>query len=304
MRENRMPRSAVLGALALIAAVALAGCATPRAGSLPPGGSERGSAALVTTEHPVTVLDDGDGAELCLGAMAASYPPQCGGPSVVGWDWNRHAGEFEDAAGVRWGSFILTGTYDADADVFTPIEVASGTDYEWPQADITDFASPCPEPDGGWRVLDEAKATFEAMNATFELAQRLDGYATAWMDQSPNPAAGSGDSAGSELGMNDPLLTIVNVRVTGEPAAAEAELREVWGGMLCVTQATRTAAELQAIQSEIMASTPGVLSAGENGLAGTVDVSVVYDDGRLQARWDDEYGPGLVRVSSALVPVG
>ncbi|NYE20408.1 hypothetical protein [Microbacterium immunditiarum] len=299
-----MPRPAVLGAVAVVAALALAGCATPRAGSVPPGGSGPDSAALVTTKHPVTVLDDGDGAELCLGAMAASYPPQCGGPSLVGWDWSRYVGEFEDAAGVRWGSFILTGTYDADADAFTPIEVASGADYEWPQVDMTDFASPCPDPDGGWRVLDEAKATFEAMNATFELAARLDGYATAWMDQSPNPAARSGDSAGSETGMNDPLLTIVNVRVTGDPAVAEAELREVWGGMLCVTQATRTAAELQAIRTEMMASTPGVLSAGENGLAGTVDVTVVYDDGRLQARCDAEYGPGVVRITSALVPVG
>ncbi|HWL79039.1 hypothetical protein [Microbacterium sp.] len=303
MRENRMPRPAVIGALAVLAAVVLAGCATPRDDAVPPGGApDADSAALVTTKHPVTVLDDGDGAELCLGAMAASYPPQCGGPSMIGWDWNRYVGQFEEAAGVRWGLFILTGTYDPAADAFTAIEVEPGADYEWPEVDVTDFSTPCPEPDGGWRVVDESKATFEAMNATFERAQLLDGYATAWMDQSPNPAARPGAAEGSETLMNDPLLTIVNVRVTGDPSAAEAALREVWGGMLCVTQATRTAAELQSIQSEIVSSTPGVLSAGENGMSGVVDVTVVYDDGALQDRFDDEYGPGVVRVMSSLVP--
>ena len=305
MRQNRMRPPAVLGALAALAAVVLAGCATPRDGSVPPGGAPGpGSTALVTTKHPVTVLDDGEGPELCLGAMAASYPPQCGGPSVIGWDWNWYVGQFEEAAGVRWGLFTLTGTYDAGADAFTAIEVVNGTDYEWPEVDVTDFSTPCPEPEGGWRVLDESKARFEAMNAAFELAQRIDGYATAWMDQSPNPAVKSGAAEGSEMLMNDPLLTIVNVRVTGDPRAAEAELREVWGGMLCVTQASRAAAELQAIQSEIMSSTPGVLSAGENGISGTVEVTLVYDDGTLQDRFDVEYGPGVVRVTSSLVSAG
>ena len=33
----------------------------------------------VRTRGLVTVLDSGDGPELCLGAVAESYPPQCGG---------------------------------------------------------------------------------------------------------------------------------------------------------------------------------------------------------------------------------
>jgi hypothetical protein len=35
-----------------------------------------------------TVLQEGDGPpELCLGGVAESFPPQCGGPEIAGWDW-------------------------------------------------------------------------------------------------------------------------------------------------------------------------------------------------------------------------
>ena len=43
----------------------------------------------VSTRGIVTILDDGEGPELCLGAVAESWPPQCGGPPVLGWDWKQ-----------------------------------------------------------------------------------------------------------------------------------------------------------------------------------------------------------------------
>jgi len=51
---------------------------------LPPGDPPADADWLVGVG---TVLDDGDGPELCLGGVAESLPPQCGGPKVVGWDW-------------------------------------------------------------------------------------------------------------------------------------------------------------------------------------------------------------------------
>ncbi|WP_435745509.1 hypothetical protein [Nocardioides sp. SYSU DS0663] len=67
----------------------------------------------VRTRDLATVMDTGKGpAELCLGPVAESYPPQCGGPELVGWDWSQTQGVFERQGKVRWGSFMVTGTWD------------------------------------------------------------------------------------------------------------------------------------------------------------------------------------------------
>ena len=65
----------------------------------------------VHTNGLVTVMDTGD-PELCLGPVAESWPPQCGGPPVDGWDWADHHGVFERQQQVRWGQFAVTGTWD------------------------------------------------------------------------------------------------------------------------------------------------------------------------------------------------
>ena len=245
----------------------------------------------------VTVLDDGDGPELCLGGVAESYPPQCGGPRLVGFDWRDHAGQFEQANGVRWGEFAVSGRFDGVSFEVDDVVPAALYDAVAP-ADDDRFATPCPEPEGGWRVLDAERTTAETMQATFERASGLEGYAGAWMDQSRNPASG-GD--GGEEQMNDPAYVTVNVRVTGDVKAAEAELREVWGGALCVSLARHTEDELHRIQEELT-ELPGMLSSGSGD--DRVDVQVVHDDGSLQSWADATYGPGLVRISSALVPAG
>lgn len=58
--------------------------------------------------------------------------------------------------------------------------------------------------------------------------------------------------------------------------------------------------ELSDIASEIMSSTPGVLSSTVDGF-GTVNVSVTFDDGSLQNSLDEQYGAGTVEVTSVLV---
>ena len=103
-------------------------------------------------------------------------------------------------------------------------------------------------------MFDDATTTDETMQRTFALAAKLDGYDVAFMDQSRNPAAGEAEPDWER--MNDPQLTIVNVLVTHDVEAAEARLREVWGGMLCVGQGVSTLAERLRIQREIT-SCPG-----------------------------------------------
>ena len=168
-------------ALAVLALVAACGKETGDPSPSPPAplAVERPTAVPaapgpVTTLHPVTVLDDGDGAELCLGGVMDSYPPQCGGPSLVGWDWADHRGDFESASDVRWGDFVVTGTFDGTS--VTPSDVVPVDEFEEPDdsAGFEDdgFATPCPEPDGGWRVLDPALTTDESLQTTMMRAQR------------------------------------------------------------------------------------------------------------------------------------
>jgi len=58
-------------------------------------------------EFVVTVIDSGDGPELCVGGVATSLPPQCSGPVAVGLDME---GWSEEMNGVRWGdrSVVVT----------------------------------------------------------------------------------------------------------------------------------------------------------------------------------------------------
>ena len=125
------------------------------------------------------------------------------------------------------------------------------------------------------------------------------------MDQQPHeipsPAPGDDESQiAYEEAMNDPLYTVINVRVTGDTVAAEEKLRDVWSGMLCVTGAERSEAELLDIVNDLT-SVPNSLGVGTDVLDNTVNFSVIYDDGALQRELDEKYGEGVVEVDSALV---
>lgn len=292
-----MRTSLALCALALTAA--LTGCssesemratdpaAADAAGSGDPAAEEPGAAATgmptaipaaegeVATDGLVTVLDDGDGPELCT-AVAESLPPQCSGPKVTGWDWAANP-QHEDQGGTKWGSFHLTGTFDGTSFAVSQATPAALYDTMTAPPEEEPPGTPCEEPEGGW-VVDESKTSGEAMDATLNAASALPDYATAWLD---------GET--------------INVAVTGDPAAAEATLRETWGGALCVTQAQHTEAELQAVQAELN-QLPGLVSSGSRQ-PDSLEVHVIHDDGSIQEWADQEYGEGLVTVSSTLVPL-
>lgn len=278
----------------------LAGC-----GSGVPGASTSGDPSVgeeVVLLGSGLVLDDGDGPELCLGGVLESYPPQCGGPRLVGWDWDQVEGEVR-ASGTTWGDYVVIGTYDGERFTLTRRPVGRD-EYDGPRPrplhGDEELETPCPEPPGGWRPVDPERTTESALQQVARAADRLDGFADLWWDQSVNPAYDDPDSAEREYAMNDPAKLVVNVRVVGDAQAAEAELREVWGGALCVTEARRTREELRDIQ-QALADTPGLLFS-EPG-RDVVDIQVVHDDGSLQRRLDERYGAGVVRVRSALTPL-
>jgi hypothetical protein len=226
----------------------------------------------VRTSGLVMVLDDGDGPEMCLGGVAESYPPQCGGPALTDFDWGDVGSE--EASGVRWGSYALTGTYDGAT--FTVTDAIPAALYDvMAEPEQEPLAAACDDP----TTTDTAKATPEDMDATLAAASALPSYASAWL---------TGNT--------------INVAVTEDAAGAEAELRRTWGGMLCVTTVERTDADLNAVNEELQAALGEQLLTSGSLAPDSLDAQVVYDDGSVQEWADAAYGDGLVRVSSALVP--
>ena len=110
----RTPRALILLAVPVLL---LAACATPdqpgNSGDAPGGPSGLGPiAAPGEVIGQGTVLQkDGDDAQFCLGAVMESYPPQCSGPVIVGWEWPDD-NMYESASGVTWGTYALAGTWD------------------------------------------------------------------------------------------------------------------------------------------------------------------------------------------------
>ena len=303
-----------LAATMFCGVLALVGCASAGAPGAAPADSSAGpvQVPLLKTPHAATVMDTGQGAQLCLGMVLESYPPQCGGPEVIGWDWSDWDGTYEQVGTVRWGEYTLTGTYDAGEFAFTPQTVHP---WDSEQANRVDggagllLDTPCAPPEGGWRVHDAARTTEQTMQQTFELAQQMPGYTVSWVDRSLVPTAGAEATLEEQLAETAPYpeLTIVNVKIVGDVEDAAEKLRAIWGGMLCVSEGEHTEAELQAIGQELQtmlmsATSRGVLGISPDGMAGTVYVQVIHDDGSLQRELDAKYGAGLVHVDAALIP--
>lgn len=235
-----------------------------------------------------------EGPQLCLGAVQESLPPQCGGPVVVGWDWDAVLeGSYESAVDVRWGSYVVVGTYDGEQLTMTE-PARPSTLADLPPYSSPDFTTPCPEPEGGWVAPDPERATDAALEQTRGVAAASEGYGALWVDQ-PRGAP-DGESTWSPQGL------VVNVTTTGDLAAMEDRLREVWGGSLCVSPAVRTGAELDEIQSEV-GPLDGFVGSGTDAVAGVVEVDVLVATEEQQAELDETHGPGAVVLRGALQPL-
>lgn len=160
---------------------------------------------LVSTRNLVTVMDTGGDTgspELCLGAVAESYPPQCSGPPIAGWSWKDQEGVFERSGDVRWGLFSLTGSWDGET--FTVESAIPGALYD-PAAPVDE---PTPTGDGGPAGYDE-KSILEDLEA-----DPLPGTLTV------SPAAGG-----------------IVVDVVYDDGSIQAEATERYGSAVTVTSA-------------------------------------------------------------------
>ena len=221
-----------------------------------------------------TVLSNAShGPELCAGAIAASLPPQCGGPPIVGFDWDDVDGE-EATIGVTWAQVHLVGTFDGTALTLTE----SPSKYRAPRASMPDFSSPCPNPVGGDAVeADRQKA--------IAYARAQPDTAGVWTD---------GDT--------------LNLTFTGDLARHEADVRQRWRGPLCVAHHDHPISELADIQRRLngpdaKAAGVYVLITSINEVRNRVDAEVLIADDSAQRWVDTKFGADLVRLSGSFKPV-
>jgi hypothetical protein len=99
---------------------------------------------------------------------------------------------------------------------------------------------------------------------------------------------------------------VVTVKFSGDLAAAEAAVRDYYTGNLCVAPARHGQQELAEISNQLMAMssvkwlwvTVQVDATGE-----WVDVGSIAPDPVRQAAFDEQYGAGVVRITSRLQPL-
>ena len=261
--------------LAASAVLLLAGCAERPA--------ERATASSSPGRYEVsaTVLESPDhGPQLCSSVLE-SYPPQCGGPDVAGWDWDAVDDELS-ANGTTWGAYSVVGTWDGERLTLTE---PPGRPQQGEILPDVDFATPCPTPAGGWRVVDPATATDEAQQTAIEHANAQPDLGALWLD------------SGAPV--------VLNVAFTGDLDRHERELRALYGGPLCVSRVAHSQAELQDLQQAVHeALGTDALGSDADGRHGVVRVQVVVVDAGVEERVAAVDPDGLVEVHSWLQPVG
>lgn len=287
-------RAAVPALAALLAASA---CASEQPNAQPAGDE----LAVQRYQVTATVLQSPrHGPQLCA-AVQTSLPPQCGGPDIVGWDWSKVQAESRN--GTTWGEYHLVGTYDGKR--FTLTEPAKPPKRPEPENDEAGGTTPCAEPEGGWRPVEETKATEEALSATNQRVRSVREFAGSWVDQRYlNEYDLPPNDPRRESVANDPKRLILNVTFTGDLDGREEWIREVWGGALCVSSAEHSERKLTQIQNKVMQEVEGVISGGVDTIGNYVDVQVYLATDEQQRELDAKYGAGVVRVGGFLRPVG
>lgn len=299
-----------LRAVSLVAATGLlAACAQTAADPRSTSPSTSLSTAMPTSipaaKGEVTalamVIEEDDGARVCLGGVDESLPPQRDGPNLVGFEWADVTSD--EANGVEWAEPVrVTGTWDGTTMTLTE----PAADEERSDTPVPALPTLCEEPDGGW-VRDPDDVEADDLEAAGRLLDRRSDVLRAHVTYfGPVGDRLRTDAAGVDAdGVDVTPSTIYNV-VTTAPAAVKRALERVWGGGLCVVQGTgRSEAERRRIHEEIWrddATPPGALSGGAGPK--TVELFVIYDDGSIQRALDAEHGDGAVTVVSALQPVG
>jgi hypothetical protein len=196
-----------------------------------------------TYEAEAFVLDDpGRDPVMCLGSFADSLPPQCDGTPLAGWDWDTVEGRGDGAA--------------FDVGIFPPRRHLR-------RDDVHGAGSGAAEAAGRVGRRPRQRGVRPSRRGV-DLAGYLEGRRRG----RSRPDAGDGGRArlrraldrlrrrAGGRGTVEPGGIIANVAFTGDLERHTAQIRERWGGPLCVVQYERTYAELRRIQRELGTGRP------------------------------------------------
>jgi hypothetical protein len=238
-----------------------------------------------------------NGPMLCWGAMTLSDPPQCSGPRITNWDWATVDHTTHTAANSvqRWGSYVVTGRYNADGSEFTltePARSAANDDWdEWNEQTRSDWSTPCPEPADGWQPTNVVTTSTPT---------------TSLPPDSPR-IAGLEEIAGFGGSWYDRALDVQNVRIVGDDTdhqTAAETIAAVYDGPVCIVDSTHTEAELigvhYLINERYFGLGPGpdsyITATGVRTDAdtGAVVVQIAAPVPGLEAALYDEFGDAVV----------
>lgn len=147
------------------ALVALAACGAGEQGSdEPEDEAGRSAPEAPVYQGALTVLENEEHGPQLAAVVAQSYPPQGGGMDVEGWDWATVA--HEEAAGTRWGQYLVTGVFDGESFELTeePIPAAEVDMADYPHLEPAEPELPEPA---------EALTEAELQEIVADLAERF-----------------------------------------------------------------------------------------------------------------------------------
>jgi hypothetical protein len=224
----------------------------------------------------------------CLGAVLDSLPPQCGGPRLVGWDWD-FIDNKETARGTTWGDAAITGHYREGT-----FDVVDAGIPDYPPFEDHPIETLCDDPDGGWQSEGDRDSDRDRDRA-LRYARSQPEHAGAWVDYLEEPAE------------FEDTPYVLNVAFTGDIERHESALRELWEGPLCVVSFERSLGELMDIQNELSGDVGKemgleVLTSAASENRNVVEISVVIATPEMLDALEKRYGPSVVEVDARLRP--
>jgi heat shock protein HslJ len=196
-------------------------------------------------QFTTTVIDSGDGPELCLGIVLDSLPPQCSGPVASGLEME---GWTEKANGVRWGDQTVVVSWPPVAGMVDVLDQSDpvNLDIEFPPGDLPAECQGIEKAAGAGPINDYASSL--------------------------------GDMNGGLYVANDGTLVL---QVIGDPAPHRTALAASGGA--CVVEVPRSEAEQLRIQNSLAPLLADISAVSgsyalSTGPGGRVDVQVPVAD--------------------------
>lgn len=216
---------------------------------------------------------------LCIRGMLESRPPGCmGAPELLG-DFSWDDVEYEEASGVRWTdwAYRFIGVLDLEAGTNGTLTLTRPVEKALPASgseEKPDYSRLCDDP---LRKADPALTDDGGHNRLMAKIEKLE-TVSVWVSD---------------------RVSEFNVLVNGDPEAAYADLRAVWGGGLCVAASdASTLTERNAAMNRVMAALPkGEFVTASADSSDPRDpklaVTVVVVDDDIRAVIEKAAGPGI-----------